>query len=312
MLVKLVFWGLVALDTAGLLLFFVLGLAAAGSSKTNPLSVALYLLILPAIPLALSVFAFTRGTSPLMRGLAFVLVAAPLLVAVGTKAYAVAEFAANTNDKGELTFFKAGTSRDIVEAIRRNDAATVAALAPKVDINATGMQDMTLLMAALQQLRETPEQHEVLKALLKAGADPNKGTKFEQPLSMALQVAAKGGPEPVLLLLDAGANPNLKDGFGTPLYFGAAGHDIHPDVLNAMFAHGADINATGPQGERLLFYAADARNWRVVKMLLERGVDPKQGKTLSGQTFQEMLESNESWMRADSGYADVMAILRKR
>ena len=36
-----------------------------------------------------------------------------------------------------------------------------------------------------------------------------------------------------------------------------------------------------------------------------------QGITLSGQTFREMLEANASWASADSGFAEVMAFVKK-
>ncbi|MCC6429377.1 MAG: ankyrin repeat domain-containing protein [Gemmatimonadaceae bacterium] len=312
MLIKLVFWGLVALDTAGIGLLFVLGLAAAGSAKTNPLMVALYLLVLPGIPLVLSVLLFMKAGSPMTRGLAFLLVAAPLLILAGTKAYSDAQLAANMNEKGELTFFKAGPSREIAEAIRRNDAATVAALLPTVDVNASGLQETTLLIAALRQLRETPTQHDVLRLLLAAKADPNKGTAYELPLEMALQTAAKSGPAPARMLIEAGANPNTVNSSGTPVFFTAAGNGIAPEVMTMLIEHGADLSAKGNRGTGgVLFYAADARNWPVVLMLLQRGVDWRQGRTLSGQTFREMLEANASWASSDSGFAEVMAFVKK-
>jgi len=312
MLIKLVFWGLVALDTAGIGLLFVLGLAAAGSAKTNPLMVALYLLVLPGIPLVLSVLLFMKAGSPMMRGLAFLLVAAPLLILAGTKAYSDAQLAANMNEKGELTFFRAGPSREIAEAIRRNDAATVAALLPTVDVNAEGLQETTLLIAALRQLRETPTQHDVLRLLLAAKADPNKGTAYERPLEMALQTAAKGGPAPARMLLEAGANPNTLNSSGTPVFFTAAGNGIAPEVMTMLIEHGADLSAKGNRGTGgVLFYAADARDWPLVMMLLQRGVDWREGRTLSGQTFREMLEANASWASADSGFAEVMALVKK-
>src|SRR5829696_66918 len=61
---RVAFWGLVALDLLGILLLFVLGLAAAGSSRTSPVQVALVLLVLPSIPLVASVVLFVRATSP--------------------------------------------------------------------------------------------------------------------------------------------------------------------------------------------------------------------------------------------------------
>ena len=77
-MIKVVFSALVVLDLAGVLLLFVLGLAAAGSAGTNPLQVALLLLVLPAIPLVAAVVLFMRATAPPLRLLAVLVAAAPL------------------------------------------------------------------------------------------------------------------------------------------------------------------------------------------------------------------------------------------
>jgi len=306
---KVLFWLFVCIDVGAILLFFVLGLAAAGSSKSSPVSVALLLFVVPMIPLLAAIVVYLRSTSPLWRGVAFVLAAAPVLLVVGAQMYTRAQFAANSNAQGELTFFRAGPMREISEAIRRNDAATVARLAPTVDVNQTGLAEMTLLVVALRQLRETPDQHEVLAILLKAGADPNQGAEFETPLSMALQVTAKSGIEPVRLLLEAGSNPNAKGVSGDPLFFAGVWNAMPPEVLTLMVTHGADLALTGNQGKRLLFAAADARNWPAVLQLLQRGADPAVGQTLGGKDFRTMVNDNASWASADSGYADVVAWL---
>jgi Ankyrin repeats (3 copies) len=309
-MIKVLFWMFVALDAGAILLFFVLGLAAAGSTKDSPMSVTLLLLVLPAIPLLAAIAVYLRSSSPGWRAVAFALAAAPVLLVVATQAYTRAQFKANSNAQGDLTFFTAGPMREIVEAIRRHDAATVAALVPKVDVNGTGMADMTLLVIALRQLRTTPDQHEVVRVLLKAGADPNKGVEYEIPLEMALQVAAKSGPEPVRLLLEAGANPNALSSSGTPLFFAGTGNGADIEILKLLIKHGADLDRTGSKGERVLFAAANGRNWKAVLFLLEQGVDARVGQTLSGQDFRSMLEANASWASADSGYADVVAWLK--
>src|SRR5678815_5887851 len=131
---RLVFWGLVALDLLGILLLFVLGLAAADSSRTSPLQVTLFLLVLPCIPLAAAVVVFLRSTSPMGRVVALLLVAAPLAVLVSTKAIADVQLRANSNERGELTFFRVGPMREIAEAIARNDSRTVASLVSTVDV----------------------------------------------------------------------------------------------------------------------------------------------------------------------------------
>jgi ankyrin repeat protein len=309
-MIKLLFWMFIALDAGVILLFFALGLAAAGPSKTSPVSVTLLMLALPAIPLVGAIAVYLRSTSPGWRALAFALAAAPAVLVVATQMYTRAQFKANSNAQGDLTFFRAGPLREIVEAIRRNDAATVAALVPKVDVNGTGMADMTLLVSALRQLRTTPDQHEVVRVLLAVGADPNKGVEYEIPLEMALQVVGKSGPEPVRLLLEAGANPNALNSSGTPLFFAGAGNSADVEILKLLIKHGADLNLTGPKGERVLFAAANARNWKAVLFLLQNGVDSRVGQTLSGQDFRSMLEANASWASADSGYAEVAAWLR--
>ena len=237
-MIRLLYWGFVALDIGGLLFFIVLRLAAA----------------------------------------------------VATKGYSDALISANSNEQGDLTFFERGPQRDLVEAIRRNDASAVEALTPRANVNAIGMQGMTPLVIALRQLKATPAQHHVLKVLLAAGADPNKGTTYELPLGMALQVHGKTGPAPVAMLLARGANPNLKNASGVPIWFAAAGHGASLETLALMLKHGADLRATGPGSETVLFYAASASNWRAAHHLLEQGADSKQGRSSKGLSFRELVD----------------------
>jgi len=321
-MLKLLFWALVALDVLGLLFFFVLGLAAAGSSRTSPLLVALYMLVLPGALLALAAVVFVRASSPGWRALAFLLAAAPLGILVVTQAFSRATIRANTNASGELTFFEAGPMRDLAEAIRRNDAATVASLAPSVDINEAGMDGMTLLIAALRQLRSTPEEHEVLAALLAAKADPNIGTKYELPLVMALQVTPRSGMRPIQLLLDAGADPNRVGPSGLPSYFSAIGRESSVDALRLLLDRGANVTATGAKGETALLQAATAPNWAAALLLLERGADWRVGRSFNGKTFTEVVEAHVEQIQtraeydgatvADDGVAAVVAFLQRQ
>lgn len=167
---KFIFWMVVAGDAAVvLLLFFVLGLAAATSSRTSGLAVAAYMLVIPGIVLTASVPLFVRGTTPIARGGALLLAAAPLLILVLLKSMAMLQLRANSDDNGSLTFFRKGPLRDVADAITRNDTAAVASLLPKVNINARGFQNTTLLMFALRRLRETPTELGSLRAIIKTG-----------------------------------------------------------------------------------------------------------------------------------------------
>jgi hypothetical protein len=309
--IRVAFWVLVALDVLGVLLLFVLGLAAAGSARTNPLQVTVMLLVLPCIPLALSVVLFVRATAPGWRVFALLLAAAPLLIAVSSRAIAEVQLRANTNEQGRLTFFRSGPMREIAEAIARNDSTTVAALARTADVNRTGLSGMTLLLLAMRQLRDTPEQQAVLRLLLEAKADPNKEAQYERPLSIAIQVADKAGPGPVKLLLDAGANPNLADSFGTPVFFSATGHSATLEVLTMLIDRGANVNAVSPKGATVLFSAARTRNWKAVLLLLERGADWKQGKSVNGLPFASVIDGEASSQGNDSAFVDVRQYLQQ-
>ena len=310
-MIRVVFWGLVALDVLGVMILFLLGLAAAGSARTNPLQVTLLLLVLPCIPLALSVVLFVRATSPGWRALALLVAAAPLVIAVSARAIAEVQLRANTNEQGELTFFRSGPMREIAEAIARNDSSTVAALTKTVDVNRTGMSDMTLLILAMRQLRRTPEEQAVLRLLLEAKADPNKEAQYELPLAIAIQLANKTGPGPVKLLLDAGANPNLASSFGVPVYFAATGQSSNLETLTMLLDRGADVNAMSPKGETVLFAAAMTRNWKAALLLLERGADWKQGKSVDGLPFRNLIDSYAGSQGNDADFAAVRRFLQQ-
>ena len=85
---------------------------------------------------------------------------------------------------------------------------------------------------------------DVLLLLLEAGADPNLGDP--SPLNMA---ARRGNSSKMRVLLDAGADPNDKNRWGlTPLHFAAdSGRD---DAIRLLLEAGADPTLTNLRGER--------------------------------------------------------------
>jgi hypothetical protein len=309
-MLRVVFWGLVALDLGGILLWFTLGLAAAGSSRTSPTLVALLLFVLPCALLGVAILLFVRATTPGPRLVGLLLAAAPLVILVSARAIAEVQMRANTNASGEMTFFRAGPMRELAEAIARNDAPAVSALVPKVDVNATGLEDVTPLLLAVRQLRRTPERHEVLRVLLDAGADPNRGAQYEYPLAIAIQVSGRSGPEPVRLLLDAGADADLMTSTGEPVWFTATGQSASPEALALLLDRGADVHATGRNGSTALFSAANASNWKAVLVLLQHGADWRKGRSLSGQSFDQLVDSRAGTESGDPAYGDVRRALR--
>lgn len=307
-MIRILFWALVALDLAGIVLWFLLGLAAAGSARTSPLQVVFLLLVLPSVLLGAVVLLYLRAPAAGWRMLAVVLAAAPLLIAVSSRAYATLQFRTATNAAGELTFFRAGPMRELAEAIGRNEAAAVRRLAGTVDVNQTGLQGMTPLMLAMRQLRRTPGEQEVLRTLLAAGADPNRGAQSELPLSIALQLEAKAGPEPVRLLLDAGADPNLLTEFSEPVWFAAAGRSASLESLALLLDRGANLNVVARDGQTALLSTALTQHWKAAHFLLDRGADPTLGRSVNGETFAELIVR---YADSQPGDAD-LAALRQR
>ena len=307
---KIAFWALVAIDLLGIGLLFLLGLAAAGSTKDNPLQVALYLLVLPCLALAVAVVIFLRAGSPLGRAIGLLLAASPLLILVSMRGVAEVMMRSTTNEAGEMTFYRSGSMRELAEAIAKNDVAAVAALVPKADVNKAGLMGVTPLLLAARQLRETPEQHEVLRILLQAKADPNKGAQYELPFQIVIQESGKAGLEPVKLMLDAGADPNAKT-MGDPIWWSAMGKSSNLETLTLLLDRGADINAMGKDESNALIDGANLRNWPAVLLLLKRGADWQKGKSVNGMPFKYLVEAESESQKSDSAYQAVRRMLQQ-
>ncbi len=311
----LLFWALAALDIAGILLVFLLALAAAGSDGTSPLKVTLLFLVIPCSLLGAAILLHLCSASPLWRGGAFVFVAAPLLYLVGLKFHAQWQLRSHSNATGELTFFKPGPQRELTGAIKRNDAAAVATLARRANVNGRGLQDMTPLILALRELRHAPQRQNVLATLLAAGADPNQGTAYEMPLGMAAQLQRTAGIEPMRMLLDAGADPSQRTPSGEPVWFTVVGSGLDTSALELMLSRGAALDQVGAKGETALLRAALVGNWKAALFLLEHGADPNKGRMPDGRSFQEEVQTQVHRLRqgiarpGDEDLAGVVAFL---
>jgi hypothetical protein len=296
MLLTILFWLLILLDLAALGLVFLLGLAAGPSSHTGPLAIAGFILVIPGICLLAAVALFHFAKSKLLRGLAFLAAAAPLLFAVLAPVYATYNVNQYKDSAGQPTRFKPGPLQDIEAAAKRNDVAAVSALARQANLKEKAIDGASILTVAIRA-SASPE---TLRALLAAGADPN-AEQLERPLTAALLVSSKSGVEPVRALLESGANPNLRDSFGRPLWFLATGIGVHPDALPLLLAKGADLHALDSQRHSALFSAVNSQNWRAARLLVERGIDWKAYRDLQGLDLPTRLASDA---RKDFGNKD--------
>ena len=223
-----------ALDAAVVLLFFVLGLAAAGPSHTSPISVVLLMLLAPGSVLAGIGFLFLRTQSTVLQVVALVLVLSPFLVVlsgIGIQKLLHPEAAQ------QQMSFQPVSLKEVQDAVLRNDVEGVKKAAASANIK-QHLGGAGVIHLSLLRLQRSPEQLAVLKALLDAGADPNRGDA-DAPLKIAIQGSSKSGIEPVRLLLDAGADPNALDKLGVPVY--AAALD-KKEVLQLLIERGAKVD----------------------------------------------------------------------
>ena len=93
-------------------------------------------------------------------------------------------------------------------------------------------------------------------------------------------VVSRSDPEAVELMLQAGADPNTSDKYGSPAFVDAINfvHDReHPDFLRMieiLGAYGADFSRPDSHGDLALSKAAGGDDNRLLAILLEHGADP--------------------------------------
>jgi hypothetical protein len=310
--IKILFWLFVAIDAVALLIFGLLGLAAAKPSHTNPIAALVIPFFIPAAILIGAILLFLNAQATGARIVALLVAAFPLLFVVGSWAVGMTQLLSYRDAAGNIREFRSPALRDIEAAIASNDAAAVATAVRGADLNTPGISGATVLVLALRHLRDNPDGLDVVKALLAAGADPNiRGN--ELPLQAAIGASHKSGPEPVRLLLEAGANPNARDEWGNPAFFTAGGARL--EVMQLLLAHGADVQLRDKQGASAVVLPAQTRNWRVLELLLQRGAPWRDQKAIVGEPFLVSLEGEQR--KAESrggntdGLAEVMALLRK-
>jgi hypothetical protein len=310
-MLKILFWLFVALDVFALAIFGLLGLAAARPSHTNPIAALVIPFFIPAAILLGAIVLFVSAKTTGARVFAVLIAALPVLIVVGGHAATLVALQGYRDGSGEIREFRASALRDVEAAIERDDAAAVAAAARGADLDTRGLSGATVLVISLRRLRDHPDQLGVVKALLAAGADPNR-RGGELPLQAAIGAAHKIGAEPVRLLLDAGAEPNALDEWGEPAFFTAGGASL--DVMQLLLAAGADVKLRNKQGESAAVLPARTSNWRVLALLLERGAPWRDQNAIVGVPFLDYMEGEarkaEALGENADGLAEVMALLR--
>ena len=169
------------------------------------------------------------------------------------------------------------------------------------DVNATNKENCSALMLASKKgnvdvmnvlLREGADQatedsfgfswihyavlgdcrKEVIQSVLDHGADVNTTSKKNvTPLMLA---GEKGNVDAMAVLINAGANKEIKNFFGLTWVHYVIHGDCSKEVLHSIIDLGADVNATNKRNISVLMMASKKGNTDTVNVLLRAGADP--------------------------------------
>jgi uncharacterized protein len=156
----------------------------------------------------------------------------------------------------------------LADAAMRGDQTTVQSLLKqKVDVNEAQADGNTALHWAAYR-----DDAEMARLLIQSGANPNVKTRLGDvtPLQLA---ATNGSTAIVELLLKAGAAVNAANGNGTtPLMFAAAAGRI--DAIRILLDSGADVNSRDANhGQTAAMFAAALNRAGAIRLLASRGAD---------------------------------------
>ncbi|EPS39981.1 hypothetical protein H072_6288 [Dactylellina haptotyla CBS 200.50] len=116
---------------------------------------------------------------------------------------------------------------------------------------------------------------DVASALLQAGADPNAATSVAE--TVLFVAAAKGREKIVKMLLENGAKESIGlrslTRLNTPLFAAIENANDHSAVVKLLLDAGADVNVKDKDGKTALFEAARRGHDEIVKLLLDAKVE---------------------------------------
>lgn len=173
-----------------------------------------------------------------------------------------------------LTAGQSGADTALELAIRADDAAAVQVL---LEQNAdTDTQSNRFTPLAVAAIRGNAE---IVLLLLQAGADPNAASlSGANALSTAIR-SCKADIGIVRLLVGAGADIENRSGVGlSPAML--AIQEQRTDIALLLLESGADVNSLNQFGEGLLNYAIYMKNPTLIQAVLDHGVETSQLRKL--------------------------------
>ncbi len=224
---------------------------------------------------------------------------------------------------GLIIWFQRGRSgQKLLEAVEKNQPAVVMQLLDSgIDANTVNAEGITGLMLASYHgytpIVETLLQHgakvglknsrqetalrlagaahpNVVKILLEHGADPNVRDFYGKTLLVAVcEAGADHEPETLRLLLEHGADPNIPGDNGAPLLYAInIGQHGDAEITRLLLQHSADPNAKDRAGSSALICAVDKHNAEIVKALIDAKAALNSADSL-GRTALKLAENNQ-------------------
>lgn len=173
---------------------------------------------------------------------------------------------------GLIVWVQRGQSgQDLLEAVEKNQTTEIARLLQSgIDVNTVNEEGVSpLMLASYHGFKPLAEM------LLQHGAKVDARNSRRET---ALRLAGSSHPDTVKLLLEHGADPNVRDFYGKTLLVSVceAGADHDAETLRLLLDHGADPNIGGDNGSPLIYAIniglhGDAE---IVRLLLQHGANP--------------------------------------
>ena len=160
-----------------------------------------------------------------------------------------------------------------------------------VDINAhTGVPyNLTALILAAITSRSS-----IISVLLQSGADANLRSSRGTALHCAVRSSDIISTE---LLLEAGADPKIADENEIPVLFHAISTTTSVQFMKLLGKYGANIMAKDSSQRTLLHVAADKSDLEVVQILLDEGLDPNAADDIGQSPLHKALDFHQKWHR---------------
>lgn len=172
----------------------------------------------------------------------------------------------NMSSNSPSKFFE-GPYLDAAKAIEAHDDRRLDASLAKLNVNAPGRDDMTLLWYAILQ-----KNYDAIRELVARGAQPDK--QVVEGLGSALYVALTNKDPRILeAMLNGGLSPNLREDDGTTLLQRALEGEKAPENVRMLVERGANVNLRDSIGSTALDKAIDVSKPSLAIFLVQHGAD---------------------------------------